>query len=74
MSYDDDGQKLDGIRSRINDVIQPDRYVQLEQNGYQVIQTIAVPVQTASLRLAVRDASTNHLGSLEVHLPLASAP
>jgi hypothetical protein len=74
MSYNDDGDALDGIRSKIADVIPPDRYDRLLNSGYQVVQTVAVPMQAASLRLAVRDASTNHMGSLEVRLPIASVP
>ena len=74
MAYNDDGLALDGIRSKVDDVIQPERYKHLVDNGYQVVQTVAVPVGTASLRLAVRDTATGHLGSMEIKLPLAPQP
>lgn len=74
MSFNDDGLALNGIHSRVEDAIKPDRYHNMEENGYQMIQVIAVPVTAASIRLAVRDAPTNRIGSLELHLPLASTP
>src|ERR1035441_10665027 len=43
----------------------------LASDGYHVVQSIAVPVTAASLRLAVRDTRANRVGSLEVQLPLA---
>ena len=74
VSYDSDGLKLNGIRSKVQDAIPPDRYARSQSDGYQVVQTVAVPVQAASLRLGIRDAATNHMGSIEVHLPLNPTP
>lgn len=74
ISYDEDGKKLNGIRTGVEDAIQPDRYLRMQTEGYQLIQMIDVPVQAVSLRLAVRDVSTNHMGSLELRLPLAQIP
>ncbi len=71
MSFNDDGLALNGIRSQINDVIPPERYQHLQNSGYQVVQTFAVPVEALSLRLAVRDTATNRIGSMEIRLPLA---
>lgn len=70
MSYDSDGKALNGIRSSIQDSIPTDRYQRLMESGYPVIQTVAVPVQAVSLRLAVRDVGTNRMGSLEIPLPV----
>ena len=74
ISYDADGKKLNGIDSKIDDTIPATRFAHLDDTGYRVIQTVAVPVTAASLRLAVRDALTNRVGSLEVQLPLAKSP
>jgi VWFA-related protein len=74
ISYDEDGMALNGINSKVADVIQPERYQHLQTSGYQVVQTIAVPVNAVSLRLAVLDASSNRMGSMEVRLPLPPAP
>jgi hypothetical protein len=54
----------------VQDVIQPDRYELMLESGYHMMQKIAVPVHARSLRLAVRDVLANHLGSLEIALPL----
>jgi hypothetical protein len=74
ISYDEDGGKLNGVDSRIEDTIAAPRYAQLMSDGYHVAQSVAVPVAAASLRLAVRDVRGNRVGSLEVRLPLASDP
>jgi len=74
VSYNDDGLALNGTRTRINDLITPDRYALMEQSGYHMLQSIFVPVQAHSIRLAVRDASDDHIGSLEIGLPLPPDP
>ncbi len=70
ISYDDDGKKLDGIQTKVQDVIQPERFERMQAEGYQMVQTINVPAHAASLRLGVRDVSTSQLGSMEIRLPL----
>jgi VWFA-related protein len=74
ISYDADGNKLNGLDSKIDDTIPAVRYAHIEDIGYHIVQTVAVPVDTTSLRLAVRDVLANRVGSIEVNLPLASAP
>jgi VWFA-related protein len=74
ISYDLDGKKLNGIDSKIDDTIPATRFAHLQDTGYRVIQTVAVPVNAASLRLAVRDVLANRVGSLEVNLPLTKSP
>jgi VWFA-related protein len=70
ISYNDDGLALNGIRSKIADVIPLERYTHMQSSGYEAVQSVAVPVQAASLRIAVRDTASNYLGSTEVRLPL----
>jgi len=72
MSYDADGNALNGIRSQVHEAMPPERYERLLKGAYQVLQTVAVPEQAAFLRLAIRDSDANHMGSLEVRLPLAA--
>jgi hypothetical protein len=38
------------------------------------MQQIDVPVSATSIRIAVRDTSTNRVGALEIPLPLAPEP
>lgn len=71
VSYSDDGLTLDGTRTRIQDVIRPDRWNLMQESGYHIPMAILTPVKAQSLRLAVRDASNNHIGSLEISLPVA---
>ena len=72
VSYDEDGRKLNGVDTHIDDPIPADHYDKLLSDGYHVVQSIAVPVTAASIRIAVRDIRGNRVGSLEVLLPLAT--
>jgi VWFA-related protein len=74
MSFDGDGNTLNGVRSEIRDAMPPERYERLLKGAYQVVQTVALPVQAAFLRVAVRDVGSNQMGSIEIQLPLAPAP
>jgi VWFA-related protein len=74
VSYNEDGLTLNGTRTQIQDVIRPDRWSMMQESGYHVPMAILVPVQARSLRLAVRDASNGHMGSLELSLPLPPEP
>jgi VWFA-related protein len=71
ISYDEDGRKLNGLDTHIDDTIPADRYAKLASDGYHVVQSVAVPVTASSIRFAVRDIRGNRVGSLEVQLPLA---
>jgi hypothetical protein len=74
------GGHLGGARrnsTRVDDTIPTPRYAKLLDAGYHAVQTVAVPVNAASIRLAVRDARSNRVGSLEVRNPdthLAAEP
>jgi VWFA-related protein len=71
ISYDEDGRKLNGLDTHIDDTIPAPRYAKLASDGYHVVQSVAVPVTASSIRFAVRDIRGNRVGSLEVQLPLA---
>ena len=71
ISYDEDGRKLNGVDTHIDDTIPAARYAKLLSDGYHVVQSVAVPVTASSIRLAVRDIRGSRVGSLEVQLPLA---
>jgi hypothetical protein len=74
LSYDQDGRKLNGIDSQIEDNIPPQRYALMPEEGYHLFQTVVIPVTAASVRLAVRDTVANRVGSIEVQLPLEKTP
>jgi VWFA-related protein len=43
-------------------------------NAYRAMQELDLPVTATSLRVAVRDNSTDRIGAIEIPLPLASEP
>ncbi|MEO6816746.1 MAG: VWA domain-containing protein [Edaphobacter sp.] len=73
MVFDDDGNTIDGIRTKVQDVINPKRYEQIWSGAYQLLQRIEIPLTAASMRIGVRDRGTGHIGSMELRLPLAPA-
>jgi VWFA-related protein len=74
MAYNDDGKAMDGMRTSVQDAIPPERYERIRKNGYEVIQIVNIPEAAASLRISVRSATDNRIGSLEIRLPLANTP
>jgi VWFA-related protein len=69
-AFDDDGKVLNGV---VNDAM-PEAAANGSgnKNGlYRVHQSLVVPVSAKSIRVGVRDRSTDRLGTLEVQLPLA---
>jgi VWFA-related protein len=74
MAFDDDGDTMDGIRTKVQDAIKPDRYAQIEKGAYELVQRIDIPIGAAALRIGVRDAQTGRMGSMELRLPLAATP
>jgi VWFA-related protein len=74
LAFDEDGYTLSGIETTIQDAIPASRIAEVRLNGYRIIQMIYAPVNSSSLRIAVRDGRTNRIGSMEVHLPLPPLP
>lgn len=74
LAFDKDGNALSGIQTSIEDAIPASKLNQVKSNGYRAVQMVFVPLDAVLLRMAVRDALTNRLGSMEVKLPLPSAP
>ena len=70
-AYDDDGKILN---SAIQRFIEPGTEFPDNKAGgsiYRVQQQFDVPVNAASVRVAVRDVATDNVGALEIKLPLA---
>jgi len=69
-AFDADGHTLNGI---VNDgVPQPSSDPTENKAGlYRIRQSLIVPVNAVTLRVGVRDRASDHLGTLEVPLPLA---
>jgi hypothetical protein len=71
MAYDAEGNPLGGAQTMVDAGIPAAEMDQLKKEGYQAFQNVYVPVEAASLRIAVRDSLSSRIGSLEVPLPLA---
>ena len=52
----------------------PEAWEPTNQKVYRAMQELEVPVNATTLRLAVRDTSTDRLGAMEIPLPLAAEP
>jgi VWFA-related protein len=69
-AYAADGQKLGGTKQNLEATMPPGVYAQALQNGMFHNLQVALPVEAASLRLAIVDGGNHRAGSLEVALPL----
>ncbi len=68
-AYDDDGKILNAAIER---VIEQGEFPDGKKGGaiYRVQQKFDVPVNAATVRVAVRDVATDNVGALEIKLPL----
>lgn len=68
-AYDDDGKILNATIER---VIEQGEFPDAKKGGaiYRVQQKFDVPVNAATVRVAVRDVATDNVGALEIKLPL----
>ena len=69
-AFDDDGKMLNAIVQKAE--TKPTQDDANHQVFFVVEEQINVPIGAAWLRFAVRDTSTDHVGAMEVPLPLAS--
>jgi VWFA-related protein len=70
-AYDDDGKILNAAIQRV--IEEGARFPDAKKGGaiYRVQQQFDVPVNAATVRVAVRDVATDNVGALEIKLPLA---
>jgi VWFA-related protein len=73
-AFDADGIMLNGVIGT-SDAAVPAQSGETAKTGFlRAQQQIEVPLNAASIRVAVRDISTDRIGTLEVALPLAPEP
>jgi VWFA-related protein len=70
-AYDSDGQMLNGVVDQTNTANAASSAGASKAGMYRAQQQIDVPVSATSIRVAVRDISTDSIGAMEVALPLA---
>ncbi|HEV2196690.1 MAG TPA: VWA domain-containing protein [Candidatus Acidoferrum sp.] len=69
-AYDAENRTMFGDRSPVEKTYSLDKIDDTQRGAYHVQQLLEVPSGAAWLRLAVRDVIGNHLGSIEIPLPL----
>jgi VWFA-related protein len=72
--YDDDGRLLNGDVEEATSGSPGTSDPDAKFTYFRVRQKIDVPMTAVSLRLGVRDASTDRMGTMEIPLPLAREP
>lgn len=72
--YDADGMILNSIVQIAGDPATAAEQSAPQHTGYHVLQNVDVPAKAASIRVGVRDTVTDHIGTLEVSLPLTPEP
>jgi hypothetical protein len=71
-AYDPDGLMLNGVVDQTNTANAASSAGGGKAGMYRAQQQIDVPVSATSIRVAVRDISTDRIGAMEVALPLAA--
>jgi len=72
LAFNEDGDALWGTKARLKDDIPASKMKEIRENGYRAMQAFFVPVDTAVIRLVVRDELGGRVGSMEIRLPLES--
>jgi hypothetical protein len=73
-AHDDDGRLLNGDVEEATSANPTASDPKAKFTYFRVQQKVDVPVTAASLRLGVRDQSTDRMGTMEIPLPLAPEP
>ena len=73
-SFDREGQMLTGMSNVGTNDLPPDVYQKVIAGEFGVHQEVDVPAEAASLRLGIQDQMTNHIGTVEIPLPVPPAP
>jgi VWFA-related protein len=70
LAFSEDGETLWGTKTELKDEIPASKIDKIRKDGFQAIQTFFVPMETAVVRLMVRDEHSERIGSMEIRLPL----
>jgi VWFA-related protein len=74
LAYDALGQRVTGLKDDIRDTVSDADLEKFQSSDYKIRQTIQIPDRATVLRLAVRDVSSNRVGSLEIPVWAISSP
>jgi VWFA-related protein len=73
-SFGADGEILAGISTVAKSDLQPDMYKRVVTGDIGFQEEVDIPVQARSMRLGVQDQMSNHLGTVDVPLPVPADP
>lgn len=70
-AYDTDNRPMLGQWTRFDKTYSPEEFVEIKKGVYHLKQSLEIPGNAAWLRLVVHDLIGDHIGSIEIPLPLA---
>jgi VWFA-related protein len=73
-AFDEDGRQLSGMSKEWTSDLDRAALKDVISGGVRIHQEVDVPVKAVFLRLGVNDAISNHLGTVELPLPVQAAP
>jgi hypothetical protein len=73
-SFDREGRMLSGQSDVGASDLEPSLYKNVISGEFRVHQETDVPVEAASLRIGIQDQMSNHLGTVEIALPVPPLP
>jgi hypothetical protein len=73
-SFNSDGRMLTGLSTRAQSDLPPDVYKKVVNGDVGFQQEVDIPVEATSMRLGVQDQMSNHLGTVDVPLPVPPDP
>lgn len=73
-AFNDDGRLVASMASMAASDLRPANYKSVMAGGFRIHQELDVPVEAVALRLGVEDGTSNHIGTLEIPLPVPVPP
>jgi VWFA-related protein len=73
-SFNSDGRMLTGVSNRAQSDLQSEVYRKVINSDIGFQQEIDIPIEATSMRLGVQDQMSNHLGTVDVPLPVPPDP
>jgi len=73
-AFNDDGRLVASLASTATSDLKPANYKAVMTGGFRLHQELDVPVDAVSIRLGVEDETSNHIGTMEIPLPVPALP
>ena len=73
-SFNSDGRMLTGLSTRAQSDLQSEAYTKVINGEVGFQQEVDIPIEATSMRLGVQDQMSNHLGTVDVPLPVPPDP